>query len=349
MRSRIRPRSGWLLVLALFASVHFGDAARGDGITGIVSFGDSLSDVGNAYLGSGMTQPAPVSAYYQGHFSNGPIWVEYLAKDLGVAAPTAALAGGTDYAFGGAQTGSGYASLAGAQVPNIGTQIDMYLAHNTPSPTQLFTIWGGANDVLSGTQPNPAVSIANIGQEITTLADAGARQFLVANLPPLDKIPAASSLTTAQQQGLALFTQVFNQGLQNEVSYLQSSLGVQIHMLNINSLMNSVLANPSQYGLTNVTNAALLSGSNGTGYLFWDPYHPTTQVDAVIGEVAAQAVPEPSTLLVLATVFGIAGLWRGAAKETTSPGIGGCGIPPSLSRVVRRFAHRRALATSVCP
>ena len=87
MRSRIRPRSGWLLVLALFASVHFGDAARGDGITGIVSFGDSLSDVGNAYLGSGMTQPAPVSAYYQGHFSNGPIWVEYLAKDLGVAAP----------------------------------------------------------------------------------------------------------------------------------------------------------------------------------------------------------------------------------------------------------------------
>ena len=119
---------------------------------------------------------------------------------------------------------------------------------------------------------------------------------------------------------------------------LQSSLGVQIHMLNINSLMNSVLANPSQYGLTNVTNAALLSGSNGTGYLFWDPYHPTTQVDAVIGEVAAQAVPAVNAAGPGHGVRDCGALARGAAKETTSPGIGGCGIPPSLSRVVRRFA-----------
>ena len=330
MGSRIRPKSEWLLVLVLFAGVPISGAARGDAITGIVSFGDSLSDVGNAYLGSGMTQPAPVSAYYQGHFSNGPIWVEYLAKDLGVAAPTASLAGGTDYAFGGAQTGTGYANFAGFQVPNIGTQIDMYLAHNTPSPTELFTIWGGANDVLYGTQPNPAMSVANIGQEITTLADAGAKQFLIPNLPPLDKIPAASSLTPAQQYGLSLFTQAFNQGLQNEVSYLEKSLGVQIHMLDINSLVNSVLANPSQYGFTNVTSAALLSGSNGTGFLFWDPYHPTTQAGAIIGDVAAQAVPEPSVLLVTATMLGAAGLWREATPQRTSFGIGTIGIRQSV-------------------
>jgi phospholipase/lecithinase/hemolysin len=288
--------------------VSFGVAARGDQITGIVSFGDSLSDVGNAYLGSGKTQPTPVSAYYQGHFSNGPIWLESMAKDLGIAAPTASLSGGTDYAFGGAQTGTGYANFAGFQVPNIGTQIEMYLAHHAPSPTQLFTIWGGANDVLFGTQPNPATSIANIGQEITRLADAGARQFLVPNLPPLDKIPAASGLTPAQQQGLALFTQSFNQGLQNEVSYLAKTLGVNIHLLDVNSLVNSAIANPSQYGFTNVTNAALTSGSDGTGYLFWDPYHPTTQADAIVGDIAARSVPEPSTLLVFATALGAFGV-----------------------------------------
>ena len=107
MHSQRRSQSRWGRVFVLSAGVLFGATARGDQITGIVSFGDSLSDVGNAYLGSGMTQPAPVSAYYQGHFSNGPIWVEYLAKDLGVATPTAALAGGTDYAFGGAQSGTG--------------------------------------------------------------------------------------------------------------------------------------------------------------------------------------------------------------------------------------------------
>jgi phospholipase/lecithinase/hemolysin len=287
-----------------------GDVARGEQITGIVSFGDSLSDVGNTYVASGMTQPAPVSAYYQGHFSNGPIWLEYLAKDLGVAAPTASLAGGTDYAYGGAQTGTGSTTSGGIQVPNIGTQIDTYLADHTPSPTQLFTIWGGANDVLSGAQPNPATSVANIGQEITTLAEAGAKQFLIPNLPPLNEIPAASSLTAAQQEGLALFTQSFNQELQSEVSYLQTSLGIQIHLLDVNSLMNSVLANPSQYGFTNVTSAALLSGSNGTGYLFWDPYHPTTQAGALIGEVAAQELPEPSSVVVFGTMIVALGLWR---------------------------------------
>ena len=45
-----------------------GGRAQGDPITGIVSFGDSLSDVGNDYIGSGGTQPAPVADYYQGRF-----------------------------------------------------------------------------------------------------------------------------------------------------------------------------------------------------------------------------------------------------------------------------------------
>ena len=105
-----------MALLALGASLLLGGAARAGPITGIVSFGDSLSDVGNDYLGSGGVQPAPAADYYHGHFSNGPIWLEYLAKDLGIAAPTPALAGGTDYAFGGAQTGPGFSTFAGAQV-----------------------------------------------------------------------------------------------------------------------------------------------------------------------------------------------------------------------------------------
>ena len=66
-------------------------------ITGIVAFGDSLSDTGNTFLAAGIP-PAP---YYQGHYSNGPIWLEYLAGRLGVAAPLPSLAGGTDNAWGG--------------------------------------------------------------------------------------------------------------------------------------------------------------------------------------------------------------------------------------------------------
>ena len=41
--------------------------------------GDSLSDVGNAFLASGGTIPDP-GRYYNGRASNGPVWVEYLAN-----------------------------------------------------------------------------------------------------------------------------------------------------------------------------------------------------------------------------------------------------------------------------
>jgi phospholipase/lecithinase/hemolysin len=282
-----------------------GGIARGDQITGIVSFGDSLSDVGNDYIGSGATQPAPVADYYQGRFSNGGNWLDYLAHDLGVAAPVAALAGGSNYAFGGASTGTGTTTYApGQAVPNVDTQIAMYLSSHTPTSGELFTIWAGANNLLIGGQTNPTVPAQDIASEITTLAAAGAKQFLIPNLPLLGEIPASSGLTAAQRQGLDAWSVGFNQTLQAEATALQNSLGVQIHIVNVQGLFQNVLANPANYGFTNVTGSAINSSLNGMGYLFWDAEHPTTAADAYIGELAAQSVPEPSMLLIAAISIG---------------------------------------------
>src|SRR5271166_4970069 len=99
--SVIPKHLAWIIVLAV---TMLGTSLRAGDITGIVAFGDSLSDVGNTFIADGIPPPP----YYQGHYSNGPIWLEYLANSLGVPAPTASLAGGTDYAWGFAQTGPGY-------------------------------------------------------------------------------------------------------------------------------------------------------------------------------------------------------------------------------------------------
>ena len=121
---------------------------RAGDITGIVSFGDSLTDTGNLFAATGQP-PAP---YYQGRSSNGPVWVEYLANQLGVAAPTPSLLGGTNYAWAGAATGDG---LSGSGVPNTGMQISTYLASHTPGATQLFTLWAAPTTSWATARPIP--------------------------------------------------------------------------------------------------------------------------------------------------------------------------------------------------
>jgi phospholipase/lecithinase/hemolysin len=303
-------KTKWIAMTLLGMTTCADLSARGDQITGIVSFGDSLSDVGNDYIGSGGTQPAPTSDYFNGRFTNGGNWLDYLAHDLGVGAPVASLAGGSDYAFGGASTGTGTTTYApGQSVPNVSTQIAMYLSAHTPTSGELFTIWAGANNLLIGNQTNPTIPAQDIASEITTLAAAGAKQFMVPNLPLLGDIPAASGYSAAQQQALNAWSVGFNQTLASEVTMLQSSLGVQIHLVNIQGLFQQVLANPANFGFTNVTGSAINSSLNGNGYLFWDTEHPTTSTDALIAEVAAESVPEPSMLLVFVVSIGAAGAW----------------------------------------
>src|SRR5947208_1545881 len=110
------------------------------GYTQIIAFGDSLTDTGNVYNQTfGISPQSP--PYYNGRFSNGPLWLEDLATDLTLTAPTFSRGGGKDYAYGGAHTGSGSVSHFPFTFPNIGTQISSYLGGNTPNANQLFVVW----------------------------------------------------------------------------------------------------------------------------------------------------------------------------------------------------------------
>ncbi|HEY7089188.1 MAG TPA: SGNH/GDSL hydrolase family protein, partial [Tepidisphaeraceae bacterium] len=154
------------------------------GFSGLLSFGDSLSDVGNTYGATFGLSPGG-SPYYNGRYSNGPVWVEDLALDQALAVPTLSRSGGLDYAYGGAETGTGNTSLV---IWNLQKQVSTYLGNHTPSPTQLVTLWAGANDFFDG-QTNVATPVNNIATSIGSLATAGAKTFLVPNLPLLGDTP----------------------------------------------------------------------------------------------------------------------------------------------------------------
>src|SRR5215475_10356647 len=93
-------------VAALVSSAMFAQCAVGGPFANILVFGDSLSDIGNVSQATPfLTQPkTPGPYYWNGRFSNGPVYAETLATGLGLPALVNSASGGTDYAYGGALT-----------------------------------------------------------------------------------------------------------------------------------------------------------------------------------------------------------------------------------------------------
>ncbi|MDA8558176.1 SGNH/GDSL hydrolase family protein, partial [Candidatus Poseidoniales archaeon] len=89
----------------------------------LLAFGDSLSDMGNAK--NSILNVPDVPPYWQGRFSNGQVWLEYVSDAYGLQTSIGSgTATGDNRAFGGSQTGAGYSYLL---LPNVGTQITNYL------------------------------------------------------------------------------------------------------------------------------------------------------------------------------------------------------------------------------
>ncbi|MFN0130417.1 MAG: SGNH/GDSL hydrolase family protein [Verrucomicrobiales bacterium] len=266
-------------------------AATAAQFSGLYVFGDSLSDVGNTSLATGGALPGP--AYYNGRYSNGPVWVESLAASLSLPLLTPSLLGGTNHAWAGAFTQSGGA------VPTISQQAAQFAATGGVfEPTDLVVLWGGANDFLLSGQTNPAVPVANLGGIVSTLAGAGAQTILLPNLPDLADTPELRRTNNpALMAGVSLLINAFNAALATQIPLWENTHGVDIVPLDIYGIGKELSANPSAYGFTNTTDSALLSGAadDADAYLYWDTVHPTTRVHEVFAhEARRRTVPESS-------------------------------------------------------
>src|SRR5215212_8441488 len=92
-------RATFALLILLGAAA----SALAASFTDLVIFGDSLSDIGNIAQAPLINTPGPY--YWNGRFSNGPVYAETLATGLGLPALNRSTAsGGNDFAYGGAKT-----------------------------------------------------------------------------------------------------------------------------------------------------------------------------------------------------------------------------------------------------
>lgn len=278
----------------------------------LVIFGDSLSDMGNGNSSAIVSAVFSSPPYWQGRFSNGPVWIEHVSDSFGLTTTFGdGTAAGDNRAFGGSQTGQGYSYLT---LPNTGSQINNYLANvqSNFTASDVVFIWAGGNDFLYGTG-NPDLISQNMASHIRALALAGASRFVVANLPPLELTPEGASRTTAQQSTMASDVITYNGKLAQEVNNLTSSMNLDITLIDAWTLFHQIVNNAEHVGITNVQDQACTGGSTvplvplpicGSGanivsnveqYLFFDRAHPTATMHRIIGEFAVMNIGDSDT------------------------------------------------------
>ncbi len=273
-------------------------------------FGDSLSDDGNLFALTAGTQPP--SPYFNGRFSNGPVFPEYLRSGLQPAVTAAASVNkNLDFAFGGAT------ATAGSPVPSLSVQLGLMQQRGiAPTRGDLFTLLAGANDLLNTigepTTQTPAAVTAtataaasSVSGSVQTLLGAGAKNILVLNLPNIAHTPRFVTGSGAPAAPLAqIGSQAFNTELRSRLAGLTVPADARLTVFDLGAMFETLLSNPARFGF-NVTNqeylGQLLAGQtpgNIDGYMFWDGIHPTTRTHAIIAQALNEALnPE----LVLAT------------------------------------------------
>ena len=309
----------------------------------IYVFGDSLSDQGNIFNLTTSVQPIfnnpiiPSFPYFEGRFADGIVWVENLAADLGLtiipstelSAAQPLLASNFDgatttqsvnFAYGGAQTGTEGAGDLGNFIPGVLRQVQFFIddhqeAEQLADPEALYIIWAGPNDYQTVPDAKPETVVDNIETAIESLFDLGARNFLVPNLPDLGQVPLAQIPDRpVSPEQLTNLTQQHNLLLEGTLDELSGSLiGINLIPLEIDELFNNIVANPEEFGFTNISEPCLNSNptdlaNNSTEEvsmdlgtctqpnerLFWDQLHITASAQDILGEFALEALTPQS-------------------------------------------------------
>ena len=262
-------------------------SAAGENISELVVFGDSLSDGGNYYHRYGLPPSPP---YFDGRISNGPVWVDHLADRLGIARPTASEAGGTNYAWGSATTGS---VPPGDAVLSFDQQLTEFLSTRTADSTQLFALWFGVNDLARGAQPERAAAF--LVSQIRELVTHNAKQFVVLNVP--DRLG---------QFGFGTRAQNFNQALTNETASLRNEFpDITITNFNYYNFQAALIQNAATFGFTDTRRPACRDCEFGDPpnptdivedpdvHMFWDDVHPSARMHGFLGDAVWNTLLDP--------------------------------------------------------
>lgn len=306
MKKRFSPRSIFFLVFLLFFLLIGSSGAWARTFSHIIAFGDSLTDHGG------------LSGYLPGAlevWSNGDVWVEYMADDWNADLENNAIAGAMTM---GHENSDIQAMSDANQLPPLGLvgQVNTFIAGSPEFDAYrtLFTIWIGGNDLLEFgrgeyldsngqvvTDPGTMIALAmsHINTAMTALVDNGALYILVMNLPDVGLTPLYNGDETAAA-GATQLSISFNKALDDMIADFKAAHpDVRVYTFDVFTYLHEMV----ESGIFKDTTGSYMvldEQGNRTGetnepaedHLFWDSIHPTTKAHKLLGDKVAVVVAD---------------------------------------------------------
>ncbi|WP_281706549.1 SGNH/GDSL hydrolase family protein [Aeromonas taiwanensis] len=258
----------WLLCLLGLVALTAQATETRPPFSRIVMFGDSLSDTGKMY--GKMRGYLPSSPpYYQGRFSNGPVWLEQLAQQFpGLIIANEAEGGATAVAYNKISWNPKY-----QVINNLDYEVTQFLEKGSFKPDDLVILWVGANDYLAYGW-NTELDARRVRDAISDAANRmvmhGAKQILLFNLPDLGQNPSARSQQVVE--AASHVSSYHNQLLLNLARQLAPT--GMVKLFEIDKQFAEMLREPQNFGLSDTENACY-----GGGYV-WKPFSSRSTTDS---------------------------------------------------------------------
>lgn len=289
-RTRLNGRRAFVRFAVCLLLAGAPDGCAGAAFTALYAFGDSLTDTGR--------EPAESHLHYQGRWSNGPLWVEYLSEKLGLAYSPA-----NNYAHSGAQT------------DDTLKQIVRDFAPPAQPAAALYVVFAGGNDFLQTLDENGfnnnrwtakvAAAAKNLADAVDALYARGARTILVPNVVDVTVIPLLNQLPGFYRDYLRDKVKDLNAQLASRLAHVAATRAdLRLVPVDFYTLVRRLLRNYRAYGFVEeqvdaLSDVTLLDKSfdgRGRHYVFWDPVHPSTKSHAIIAQWFYEALVGPQPL-----------------------------------------------------
>ncbi|CAB4419331.1 unnamed protein product [Rhizophagus irregularis] len=276
-----------LFIILLF----FEDSIFAIKLDSMIVLGDSYSDNGNGVfkISDGSFPPPP---YFEGRFTNGPVWVEYLSKKLGL--------NSVNYAAGGATINSlTVPSSSGfndeIEVPGIRQQVNDYVneAHEEgisyKGNENLYVVTSFGNDYIHTIRHGPGIVSPEqvIGQFITNLQtlyiEVGAVNILVTTLPNIADFPGFSRSNESERAFLSKLVNDHNMLLKQALDVLKFDFGkIKTFVIDIEKVFDKFSKQNSNVPCLTINHYGTHVCDYPDDFLFWDNLHVTTIVHEAI-------------------------------------------------------------------